>query len=484
MKKIQIILLAAVSLLWSSCGEDFLNRRPSNAISTEVAITNVREAGFAVNGVYDALSSVGYYNGAIFYYGDIKGDDMQSKGEEGGRLSHRCYMFEHQTNNLYVEGLWSQPFYVIRLASNVIEAFDGGKVMDGDMAVRNDLKGQAYALRALAHFDLVRCFGYPYLKDGGASWGVPIVDHPLKVQEALVRNTVAECYDFIIGQLKIAIPLLSADRNNGKINAYAARALLARVYLYSNQNKEAFETARDLIEELKANGQYSLFTRDEYLSQWSLEAKFNKESLFEISNLATDNPGMDGLSNLMHWYGYNSIILTKQFADDLLSDPNDIRQGLIEQVTDQNILKWWLKKYPGAAADKVSYENNYPVIRLSEVYLIAAEAGYKTGGEYTSTALGYLNEIVSRANPDKEVSVVEFNTERVLLERRKELVGEGHRFFDALRNGVKLIRKGGYHLTGAPEEIDWNYYKCVLPIPAAQFQLNPEMQQNPEYSRQ
>ena len=77
-----------------------------------------------------------------------------------------------------------------------------------------------------------------------------------------------------------------------------------------------------------------------------------------------------------------------------------------------------------------------------------------------------------------------YDLDRVLTERRKELVGEGHRYFDLLRNGKKIIRKGGYHLSTAPEEIDWNYEKCVLPIPAAQFIFNPQMVQNPGYTRE
>lgn len=478
------MILSALALLAGSCGDSFLDALPSNSISTEVAVTNISEAQYAVNGIYDALTTSGYYNGAMFYYGDVKGDDMQSRGEEGSRPSHYCYMFAHRSNSLYVGGLWNQPYYVIRLACNLIDAFDNKMIQDGDDAKRNNIKGQAIALRALAHFDLVRCFGYPYGKDNGASWGGPIIDHPLKVQEYPVRKTVAECYNFITSELEKAIPLMSTAKANGKMNAYAARALLGRVYLYCNQNEKAFTIARDLIEELKAGGAYSLFSNEEYLGQWGLNAKFNKESLFEISNLANDNPGMDGLSNLMHWYGYKNIIVTKKFADELFMNAGDIRRGLLEQVTDNGITKWWLTKYPGTAANKVSYENNYIVLRLSEVYLVAAEAGCKAGGDYKETARGYLNEIVKRANPNKSVSIAEFTVERVLQEKSKELIGEGHRYFDMLRNGMKITREGGYHLTGAPEEIDWNYEKCVLPVPVEQFQINPDMQQNPGYTRE
>ena len=59
----------------------------------------------------------------------------------------------------------------------------------------------------------------------------------------------------------------------------------------------------------------------------------------------------------------------------------------------------------------------------------------------------------------------------------------GHRFFDMLRNGKTIVRKGGYHLPGIVEEIDWDYYKCVLPIPTDQFTFSPDMEQNPGYTK-
>lgn len=144
---------------------------------------------------------------------------------------------------------------------------------------------------------------------------------------------------------------------------------------------------------------------------------------------------------------------------------------------------WWLKKWPGTDATTPSFENNYVIFRLSEVYLNAAEAGVKIGGASAVKGLNYLNAIVQRANPAKEVTAAEYTLDRVLEERSKELIGEGHRFFDMLRNGKTIVRKGGYHLPGIVEEIDWDYYKCVLPIPTDQFTFSPDMEQNPGYTK-
>ena len=154
-----------------------------------------------------------------------------------------------------------------------------------------------------------------------------------------------------------------------------------------------------------------------------------------------------------------------------------------EEDGSSGVFYYILTKYPGDGGYWVtSYENNYTVIRLSELYLIAAEAGLKKGGADRARALSYLNDIALRADPDGGVSDEEFTLDRVLEERRIELIGEGHRFFDMLRNGKTIIREGGKHLSGAPKEINWDYYKCILPISQTQFTFNPDMPQNPGYS--
>ena len=136
-------------------------------------------------------------------------------------------------------------------------------------------------------------------------------------------------------------------------------------------------------------------------------------------------------------------------------------------------------------------DSNIPVLRLSELYLIAAEAAVKLNNN--DKAVKYLDAIVSRANPERTVQGKTVTLDDVLLERRKELFGEGHRFFDALRNHQTIVRKESTkefpeiaetsHLKMVDESVsfDWNYYRVVLPIPKAEMNSNPNMQQNPTY---
>ena len=455
-----IYILIISTFVFTSCGSDFLDSKPTDNIITELAITNINEANYAINGVYNSLQYYGYYGAAAFYIGDVKGDDMQSY-TSSSRTSNYCYLFDHKASGINAGATWSQPYFSIRLCYNIINAIESGAVKDGSDAEKKAIIGHAKALIALCHFDLTKLWGYPYGKDNGASLGVPIIDHVLLTDEHPNRSTVKECFDFIIKQLEEAIPMMSDKLHNGRMNSYGARALLSRVYLYANNYQKSYEVASGLIDQLESNGVYKLYTNENYMKSFGLDSKLGSEALVEIVNSTTDNQSWDCLAYLIHPYGYRENILTADFQALLESDPNDVRINMMRIESKYNN-RPFLNKYPGPNETTASRDNNYTIIRLSEVYLIAAEAATHLGASEKTKGLYYLNSIVSRGNPSNIVDMANYDLDSFLPERRKELVGEGHRYFDLLRNGKKIIRKGGYHLSTAPEEIDWNYEKCVL----------------------
>ena len=112
------------------------------------------------------------------------------------------------------------------------------------------------------------------------------------------------------------------------MNAYAARALLSRIYLYHDDNEKAFQMASNLIEEVEGNGMYRLYTRDEYIPAWDLKNTFGTESLFEIANSTDDNGGRSSLAYLMHWNGYREILLLRNlWISSLLSPSGGVTFG-------------------------------------------------------------------------------------------------------------------------------------------------------------
>ena len=169
---------------------------------------------------------------------------------------------------------------------------------------------------------------------------------------------------------------------------------------------------------------------------------------------------------------------TKDFLDLLNEDPNDVRLGLL--ITDKNGTKRTINKYPGRAGSVAV--NNVRVIRLSDIYLIGAEAALKKAAPDQTLADDYLYKIQNRANSATVKTTATLDL--IMKERRKELVLEGHRLYDVLRQGIEITRKGGNHFLNATDlvTVNWNDYRTIMPIPQAEIDANTNIQQNPEYN--
>lgn len=497
MKKAYIYLLAAASLMGTSCSADWLNLNPSTSVSTDQAFTTLEDTKVALNGLYRETSQHSYYGDNFWYYGDCRAMDVQARESKasGGRVAPYYTYNVLATDALNITSPWNRVYLVIRQANNIIQKIEEGVVQSDDTKELARIKAEAMVLRGLALFNLTRLFGMPYMTNGGSSLGVPIVLKPENPDYQPSRNTVAECYNQVVSDITLALPDLTTEKSDGYINYWAAQALLSRVYLDMGKNKEAYEAAADVIE--NNGGLYALYTRDEYPTVWGKD--FQSEALFELYITTTEpsewggGTGGEGApmvyANEEKGVDWNNLILTEEFLNLLNEDPDDVRhcitqlsliennEGLPEAARSQKV---FLGKFPGKSGDPK--DNNIPVIRLSEVYLNAAEAGLKLGGSYLEPARGYLNQIVSRANPSKTVSANEFTIDRILTECRKELVGEGQIFFDYMRNQKPIERKGGWHLstlsTLNAETIQPNDSRIALPIPQSEIDANPNMVQN------
>ena len=490
MKRIFIYIFAATSFFYSSCSGDWLNLNPSTSVTSEQAIRTLEEAQIALNGIYRIAASHSYYGDNYLYYADCRGEDVQARISKGpGKRVSPYYEFNVTADDaLNITRVWNQPYIVIHQANSLLERIESGAVATDNVTELNCIKAEALALRGLALFDLTRLFAMPYTLNNGASLGVPIETETTLPTHQPSRNTVAECYRQVIDDMTGALDLsaLSTGKKDGYLNVWSVKALLSRVYLYMNNNEKALELAKEVMNN---GGLYNLFTHDEYPTVWGKD--FNSESLFEFYYTLSEPDGGTGgegapmvyADNVKDW---NNLVLTKAFLDLLGEDPDDVRHALncLPQKPDEDILPEgstgypkYLNKYPGKTQD-----NDICIIRLSEVYLNAAEAAFKLGGaENLKFSLDCLNAIVSRANPVKSVKESELSLERILKERRKELVGEGHAFFDAMRNGLSVNRTGGWHLASVADAavITPSDPRVALPIPQTEIDANPNMEQNP-----
>lgn len=468
-----------------SCSDGWLDVEPTTAVETDKSINILSDVDVMLNGIYTTMQHAYAYSGRLVYYGDACGDDMMAYSSTKRTGNYYTFNF---TKDTAPSTFWSYPYEMIGLCNIILEKIDNVDTKEEDL--RDYYKGQALALRGMLLFDLTKFYGYPYKKDNGASLGVPVVVSPLDKEAKPKRNTVAECYAQVIADLKAAVAAMDNDEgkafHKGHISLFGAQTLLSRVYLYHGDDAEALAMAEKAIKGAEAKG-YKLWTNAEYATAWANDASNGTkgEVLFEIVNTTDDSPGKESLGRLHSPSGYKDICLTSSFYALLNEDPADVRLQLLEYSSKRA----FVKKYQPQDGEDIM-DANIPLIRLSEAYLNAAEAAVKTGDNVS--AAKYLNAIVSRANPDNSVDGSTVSLSRVMTERRKELVGEGHRFFDALRDGGSVDRhdvKGQskisstkHYITKAEKmKFSWDYYKCVLAIPKAEMDANGNMVQNPVY---
>ena len=486
MKKIaSYIIIGSIAFSAVSCSDGWLDVEPSTAVETDKSINELSDVDIMLNGIYNTMQNAYADSGRLVYYGDACGDDMMAYSSTKRTGNYYTFNF---TKDTAPSSFWSYPYEMISLCNIILSKIDDVETKEEEL--RDYYKGQALALRAMFLFDLTKFYGYPYKKDNGASLGVPIVLSVLDKEAKPKRNTVAECYKQVIDDLKAAITAMDNDEgksfHKGHINLFAAQTLLSRVYLYHGDDSDALDMATQAIKGAEAEG-YKLWTNAEYATAWGNDASNGTkgEVLFEIVNTTDDSPGKESLGRLHSPSGYKDICLTSSFYALLNEDPDDVRLNLLEYSSKRA----FVKKYQPQDGEDIM-DANIPLIRLSEAYLNAAEAAVKTGDN--PSAVKYLNAIVSRANPANSVEGSTVTLDRVMTERRKELVGEGHRFFDALRDGGSVDRhdvKGQskisstkHYITKAEKmNFSWDYYKCVLAIPKAEMDANSNMLQNPLY---
>lgn len=489
----------------SSCVNDWLDVAPSDGTDADAALTSSSDLAAARTGMYAALKGnsnlVDYYGQQFFVYGDVHaGDDYQYNNLGGSNRASFYYDMNYQTASEFTSSTsssnvaWKSPYIVIGRANRIIAAAEGGALSDAAeaKATIDQYAAEAKVLRALAHFDLVRIYGKPYTEDQGASLGVPLVTEVLESNAKPARSTVAEVYTQVVKDLTEAISsnALATETEPGYVSVWGAKAILSRVYLNMGDYANALSVAEDIIK----NSGAALWTRDQYFKAWDASTPNESEFLFRL-NVAgsTDSNDLNGIGNLQQREGYKEMVATKKFVDMLTSDPEDVRNEMFlpataaKEVATYGTNKVYLNKLRGQGGN-LRNVTIVPIIRLSEVYLTAAECAFRNNDK--TKAVEYLNDLVkNRTTTVASLATVDNITlERILIERRKELIGEGQRYFDALRNNETITRytseaDKGWHktLSKDAQSFDRDYFKAIAAIPQAEINANPNIKQNTGY---
>jgi len=468
----QLFFIALVCGITSSCSKEFLEKTPATTLTPQQAFNDPSLLDAAVQGMYDRLQSVGYYGRDFVVLPELASDNAQLRSDNSGRFIN-TYGFSLTPSNDDVAGPLDAAYEAIHGANLIIE--NAQNCEDCEQEDLDNALGNAYAIRALAHFDLTRLFSFPYnVTDGsvapgangqGGNLGVPLV--LTSIPEDFTRNTLDEVYNQVILDLQQAENLLpNTSQNDVYMSSYGASALLARLYLYKGDYPKAIAKANEVIA-----GPYSLTSNADYVDSWSTAG--SSETIFEISFSNTDYPGTNALGYIYIVEGYGDFFLTNELYS--LYNPNDVRLGLYQE----NDGEFYNYKFP--SRDGIAGLANTPVLRLSEIILIKAEALAKSGND--AGARTALDMIRFRANPNAAPTTSSGNQliSAILQERRKELAFEGHRLYDIVRNKRDMTREEGDVTGSATQTLNYPSPKMIFPISKDETDVNPEFQQNVGY---
>jgi hypothetical protein len=481
----KILPLLMVALSFGSCKKEFLEIDPQQQTAVDLVVIDLPTTKAAVMGTYGLLQSVDYYGRTFTVLPDLIADNMYISRKNSKRYTtYDQYIVT--TNDGSASGAWERGYQTVVNSNIIIAKGEQLVVPETQVAEMKHLIGEAYTLRALAHFDLLRLFAAPYNATADASHlGVPVVIKSGTSKEDVIspkRNTVKEGYTQIVADLQKAISILPATApvgfsasNRGHITHYAAKALLARVYLYMGDWVNAETMATDVI----AANKYTMLSNANYVTgATNFRTQNNAEAIFEVQYTATNNLAQNALSSfLLQGASYGDGLATDELYN--LYKSTDVRRGFMVKSKRSGSggedPAFVITKYNNIS----TYEEGVKVIRLSEVYLIRAEARAKQGGK-DALAAADLDVVAKRADATALTTTETGQAlqDLILVENRKEFAFEGHRLFDLTRHKLAFTK---YRTGGLTIPVPNNSLRTVLPIPLSEMNANPNMEQNEGY---
>ena len=473
----KFLVLTVMVFSASSCGEKFLDLQPQQSVSNDVFLANIDDFETAIIGAHNQLQNSDWYGRYIILVPDVMGEDVKQNAS-ANRAKEWAEYNGNQTDFIPLE-IWAELYEGINIVNSIINK--EFTPTPSTQARYNEVIGQAHAIRALAHFDLVKIFAQHYTYSAGATHiGVPVVT-VYDVASKPVRNTVAEVYTQIVSDFNDGINLMTLDPPNaGFMNKVAAQGLLSRVYLYMEDYANADAMATNAINGAAAAGKGFVSTAsypNKYLDGNSAEA------LLEINMLLADNNGSDHIGGMYKETGYGDYLpSTTLFTLYDTATTDDIRGKLPMFMADANLGGIYgsvrVNKWPSSGATIAT--DNIPIIHLPEVYLNRAEARAQLGTN-DAGALADVNMVRgARTNGLSPIAGSgQALVDAILLERRRELAFEGHRVWDATRNKQGIDRSAD--CTSTICNITYPNDRFILPIPENELSANPQMSQNPGY---
>ena len=455
----------------ASCEKE-LNRFPYNALETSQAFQTPTDFENATKGAYQGMVQSGsYYGGDWILVPDILADNLLSgsAGRQTGLTYHNWIYTANSTTSILADG-----FRVVRRANAMLENITN--LPDG--APKDNARAEALAIRALAHFDMVRFFGKAYTQASDADQGIPYVTSTNP--DALPpRESVKSNYDKIVADFLEAEKGIKTSNGTGRLNKAAVQGLLSRAYLYRGDWQNCIDAATRSLTSYPSFGSLANFP-----AIWKDAS--NDGVLFKVLIVDKDavqvgvNYSQTGASGVRPEFVADFDFFSKYKS-------NDVRKGAyfltsaFSGATYNNIAKHFGRATGNANVVDVK------VIRSAEVLLNRAESYARLNKNVE--ALADLNAL-RKQRYTGFVDGIEIGAallDAILLERRLELAFEGHRFFDLKRLGLGVTRSmfgdksDGTGINNVTKTLPVGDPHFQLPFPQQEINVNPNLVQNSGY---
>jgi hypothetical protein len=469
-------LFLALVLLAFSCKK--LDEQPISSVTPDKFGNSALqiEAAYAgsLNYLWDYWAGYGYGYGPFINDDQFTGGDLNISADNG-------------------DGLWQIHYSALLNINNALGSIKKGNIKGEDQAVLDGLEAQGKFLRAHNYFMLVRMFG-----------GVPLIteDTPDPVLNPMPRATVAQVYELIVNDLKFAAEKLPAswDGAPGKPNSWAAKSMLAKVYLtmatFPLNDPTNYQKAADVAQDVMVNGPYSLVSP--VVDVFSLANKYGPEMIWSYNStyddIATDPEiwtteiYLDG--------GWGDAAVDTSFERTWPAQPRKDAYLFTDwdgtHYTDFPEQNPFCKKFFFyiSADDFNGYSSimNWPILRFADVLLIYAEAANMANGSPTQEACNAINDVINRANDDvvnplHPILTIAMSRDAfdaaVIQERSWELMFENcDRWFDICR---KRILDDPKVTVRAEDRLNFTIDDYLFAIPETDLRMNKLLEQNPGY---
>jgi len=446
-----ILILMMLTILSFTCCESFVEVDPPNSqLISKSVFEEKATANAAMTQIYAKMRDAGLFTGNKTGLSHLFGNYTDELDFYGNPLDATVAFYNNTIvpSDPTIKSLWNSSYNQIYDANAIIEGVTNSVNLSS--TDREQLKGEALFTRAFIHFYLTNLFGnIPYVKS---------TDY--QINSVTTKESATTIYKYCIEDLNQAIALLPDDyiaSDRTRPNKFAARAFLARVYLYNQQWNEASNEASALLNNTTL-----------YPFENNLSKIFLKESTATIWQFAPGTTGGNTLEakTFIFTSGPPPISALKTTLVDAFSPGDQRKTKWISSVSNGSSTWYYPSKYKNKTTT-ISTEYSI-VLRLSEMYLIRAEARAQSGDLIGSKEDLNIIRTTAGLSNTSAVSQVEI-LNAILNERQLEFFTEfGHRFFDlkrfnALDTALSGVKNG------------WNSHENTLPLPESEISLNKNL---------